>query len=317
MKPKMTAADAIRVLGVTLQATHKKLKTKSLPFEKSQNRVFFGFETSKALFELSFKQQIVAWQIVKGGTGKTSLLFALAVRANLYGARVLCIDMDQQGNLTQAFCANAESQPCMVDILQENLAAKAALVPILPGLDLLPSRIENAVLDNTIMLKRLPLDRVYKDRFESLRSQYDLILIDCPPSLGQSVAAVALASDLVIAPVTPEKFSLSGLEVTVNELRNLEENYKCKIPIRVVINKYDNRTVLSHEVLSTLMKHPVYGEVLFKSYIRISQDFPNSVAKKLTIFDSLAASTAKEDIDLLTQELLEIGNFATVQRQVG
>jgi chromosome partitioning protein len=311
----MTAADATQILGITLQATHKRLKKTELPFEKSQNRVYFGFDTAKALFEFTFTPPIIPFQIVKGGTGKTSLVFSLAVRASLYGARVLCIDLDQQGNLTQAFCANPESMPCMIDVIQDNLPITQAITNILPGVDLLPSRIENAVLDNTLMLKRLPLDRVYKDRIEPLRKKYDLIFIDCPPSLGQSVAAVALAADLVISPVTPEKFSISGLEVTTNELHSLEESYKCKIPIKVVINKYDNRTILSHEVLGTLMKHQKYGELLCKSYVRISQEFPNSIAKKQTIFDSLSMTTAKEDLDLLTQELLGIGNFAATQKK--
>ena len=118
---------------------------------------------------------------------------------------------------------------------------------VVPGLDLIPSRIENAVLDNTIMLKRLPLDRVYRDRFDPLREKYDLILIDCPPAIGQSVAAVTLAADLIRAPVTPEKFCLSGLKISSQEIANLEQTYKKKIQMKVVLNKFDTKTMLSHE----------------------------------------------------------------------
>jgi len=303
---KFTAIDAANFLGISVQAIHKQLKTKNLEFEKTQNRVYFGHQTSKNLFNLKFDQDILAFQIVKGGTGKTSLAHAIAVRSNLYGAKILCIDLDQQSNLTQAFQINAEEQPVMVDILEEKMNIRDAIINVSEGLDLIPSRIENAVLDNIIMLNRLPLDRVYRDRLQELRENYDLIIIDCPPALGQSVAAATLCSNMVIAPVTPEEFSLSGLKMSVQEILSMEKNFGVTIPFRIILNKFDTRTYLSHEILSTLIKHAVYSEKLFKTYIRSSQDFPNAIANGISIFDNLKTSSAKEDIDLLTQEILGI-----------
>lgn len=313
MNPRMTAVEAASFLGVTVQAVHKQLRSKDLPFEKSQNRVFFTHETARKLFSIEFKQKIIAVQIVKGGTGKTSLAQSMAVRANLYGARVLCIDLDQQGNLTQAFNINPEELPAMIDLLTDGQPISEGIVPVAPGLDLIPSRIENAVLDNTIMLKRLPLDRVYRDSFDLLREKYDLILIDCPPAIGQSVAAVTLAADLIIAPITPEKFCLSGLKISSQEIANLERTYKKKIQMKVVLNKFDTRTMLSHDVLSSLIKHPDYTSKLYKSYIRVSQEFPNAIAKGGSIFDSLRENSAKEDIDLLTREVLELNDLKLPQ----
>lgn len=316
MEAKITAIDAANLLGVTIQSIHKHLKTKKLPFQKNQNRIFFGYETARELFKLNFKKKTIAIQIVKGGTGKTSIVHALAIRANLYGAKVLCIDLDQQGNLSQAFKINPEEKPVMVDILRENLNIRDAIVPISNGLDIIASRIENAVLDNVIVIDRHPLDRVYKDRIDSIKKSYDLILIDCPPALGQSVAAATLASDIVISPVTPEKFCLSGLKITSQELNNIERNYHKEIPMKIALNKFDSRTSLSHEVLSTLIKHPAYGEKLYKSYIRISQEFPNVIASGTSIFDTLKINSAKEDIDLLTREILEIKQLSREQSEI-
>ncbi|MBL0942301.1 MAG: ParA family protein [Alphaproteobacteria bacterium] len=312
----MTASEAARFLSVSLQAVHKQLKVKSLEFHKSQNRVYFGHDTSRKLFGYKFKKQIIAFQIVKGGTGKTSLAHAVAVRANLYGAKVLCIDLDQQGNLTQAFGVDAEELPIMIDVLQDNINLDKTIVSIGPGIDLIPSRIENAVLDNIIILKRHAIDQVYKKKFDEYKKKYDLIIIDCPPALGQSVAAVALTADIIIAPVTPEEFSLSGLKITSHELQNLEENFSTKIPLKLVLNKFDTRTSLSHEVLSTLIKHPIYGDKLYKSYIRASQEFPNTIANGTSIFDSLKITSAKEDIDLLTREILQINKTLDEQTEI-
>ena len=89
MNPKMTAVDAAGFLGITLQGLHKNLKTKDLAFEKQSNRVFFSHDTARSLFNLKFKSKIVTMQIVKGGTGKNSLVFNIGVRAALYGAKVL------------------------------------------------------------------------------------------------------------------------------------------------------------------------------------------------------------------------------------
>lgn len=316
MDAKITAIEAANLLGVTVQSIHKHLKIKKLLFHKNQNRIFFGYETAKELFKLNFKKKTIAIQIVKGGTGKTSIVHALAIRANLYGARVLCIDLDQQGNLSQAFKINPEDKPVMVDVLRENLDIRNAIIPISNGLDVIASRIENAVLDNIIVIDRHPLDRVYKDRIDSIKKNYDLILIDCPPALGQSVAAATLASDIVISPVTPEKFCLSGLKITSQELNNIERNYHKEIPMKIALNKFDSRTSLSHEVLSTLIKHPAYGEKLYKSYIRISQEFPNVIANGTSIFDTLKTNSAKEDIDLLTREILEIKQLSREQIEI-
>lgn len=304
---KMTAADAADFMGYTLQAIHKMIKQKSLPSEKSQNRVFFGHEVSKSIFNLKFKQKIVSFQIVKGGTGKTSIAHSFAVRANLYGAKVLCIDLDQQGNLSQAFNVDAKNKPIMIDIIKGETSLEKAILSISPGLDILPSRIENAILDNYIMLTNQPVDRVYVKLFEKILNNYDLIVIDCPPALGQSVAAATLVSDVVIAPVTPEQFCLSGLQLSYDEILGIANKFGKNIPLKIVLNKFDTRTALSTEILTLILNHDVFKNLLCKTFIRVCQEFPNTIYSGQNIFSSLKNTAAKEDIDLFTREILEIG----------
>src|SRR5882762_36401 len=117
MRPKKTAKDAAEFSRISVQAIHQMLKKQDLSFEKSQNRVYFGHETARVLFQLPFQFQVVTFQIVKGGTGKTSTACNFAVRANLYGARVLCVDLDHQGNMTDFFKVDACEYPVMVDVL--------------------------------------------------------------------------------------------------------------------------------------------------------------------------------------------------------
>ncbi len=306
MNPKMTAMDAARALGQSEAWVHLKLQEYALSYSKSQNQIYFGARSAQRIFQYHFDPKVIAFQIVKGGTGKTSLVYEVAVRASLYGAKVLCIDMDQQGNLTNAFNQNAETIPVMVDSLLEGYNLQDCIVNVAERIDLIPSRIENAMLDEAIRLKKLSLETVYRIPFQHLKSQYDLIIVDCPPSLGQSVAAIALAADKILAPVTLEKFAISGLEVTEQSIRELQENYGIEISLGIILNKFDARSLLSQETLQRLKRQPKYQNRFLKSFIRLSNEIPNATANNRSIFDVIKSTYAKQDVDSLTQELLEI-----------
>ncbi len=311
MNPKMTSKDAADFLGISARQVLKRLHAAELPYQKDFSSVYFGYPTARQLFRLEPKPRSISFQIVKGGTGKTSLACAVAIRANLYGLRVLCIDLDQQGNLTNSFGVDAESLPVMVDILAEGYKYEEAITRVYPGLDLLASRIENALLDEVIKLKRFKLNQVYKQPLAKLKEKYDLIIIDCPPNLGQSVAAVTLGVDKVIAPVVPENYALSGLRSTSNAIAELQELYKTKIEWGITINKYDPRAVFSQEALEILTGNTVYKANLLKSFIHSNNEFPNAVARGESIFDSTKSNQAKRDVDRLTRELLGLDRSKT------
>lgn len=298
MNPKMTLSDAADFLGVSARQLFKRLIENDLPYARTSGVVCFGYPTARQLFRLSTKSRSIAFQIVKGGTGKTSLAYAVAVRANLYGLKVLCIDLDQQGNLTNSFGVDAESLPVMVDILAENYSFEESIKRVYPGMDLLASRIENSMLDDVIKLKRLNLKHVYRKPLEKLKKEYDLIVIDCPPNLGQSVAAVTLAVDEVIAPVVADLYAISGLKATQNAIHELEQNYNTQISLAVTINKYNSRTVLPQEAQQILSK--------VKSHVHASTAFTNAVMCGQSLFDTVRTNQAKRDVDHLTREILGI-----------
>lgn len=305
----MLASEASDYLKISLPALHKQLKSKQLDYVKSQNKLYFEHTTAKHIFKLKFNPSCWSWQNLKGGVGKTHLSYATAVRLTSYGAKVGVIDLDQQGNFTQACGIDAEKKPVLIDLISEKLDIENCMVPVIDGLDVLPSRIENAVLDNLFALNSLPVDRELKKRVDALKKRYDFIFIDCPPSLGQAVTAASLAADHIVVPVDPERFSLSGLNITLEELANVAEKFETNLEVKIVLNKFDGRTSLSHKILATLFEDEEYRKRLFKTFVRTSQELPNSVSNGKTIFDSLRASTAKEDIDLLTREFIDMGRI--------
>lgn len=309
MEPKMLVTEAASALGTTVQALHNQIKRKNLTHKKNKNRVYFSHNTARQLFEFQFKQQVICFQILKGGSGKTSLCFQVGIRASLYGAKTLLIDLDQQGNLTKACQIKPHDTPIMIELINQEIPTEYGIVNVTEGLDIIPSRIENALLDSHLMLKRLPLDRVYKDMIDPLREQYDLILIDCPPAIGSSVSAISMAADKILAPVIPAEFSKDGLNITTSEINNLEKHYKKSIPIYPFINMFDPRTSLSNGILRELISDPTHGKNVLRTVIRRNQEFENTLSKGISLFDTLSQTTAKEDVDLLTREILSIGEF--------
>jgi chromosome partitioning protein len=195
----------------------------------------------------------------------------------------------------------------MLDVVKNGIPIEETIINISPGIDLIPSDLDNGIIDNTLMLGRFPLDRVYKQAIDNIRKNYDIILIDCPPALTASVTAAAIAGDEIVAPVTPDEHSISGLNLLCNEIKDIEEKYNINIPIKIVFNKFDTRNNLSHEKLGFLRNSEKYKEKLYLSYIRTSQEFPNAIDNGQTIFDVFKETSAKEDIDLLTREILGIG----------
>lgn len=299
----MTAKDAADFLGISTRQIYKRLVESQLPFQKTGSTVHFGYPTARHLFRLETQPISMSFQIVKGGTGKTSLASSVAVRANLYGLRVLCIDLDQQANLTSTFGVNADSLPVMIDILAEGYSYEDAITRVYPGMDLLASRIENALLDDAIKLKKLPLDQVYRLPLQQLKQKYDLIVIDCPPNLGQSVTAVTLGVDKIIAPVVPDSYSIAGLQATKQAIKELESSYNTKIKLIVTANKYDKHAALSRATLAMLTPGI--------PHIHYSSEFADAIAHDASIFDSTKNNQAKRDIDKLTRELLKLEEYAT------
>jgi len=306
--PKITAAEVAQYLDLTVQAVHKRIKVKGLKEKKGQNRIYFGHETAREIINPQVKQLKIATAVVKGGVGKTTLTEALAIRMALYGLRVLCIDVDQQANLTKGLSMHEEAKQCpiMIDLVEGKAEAADAILSVIPGLDLIPSRLDNVTLDGYMMINRVNpsviFDRIFKDVFQN----YDLIIFDCPPTIGSTVCSAMLAADMVIAPLNPDVYSYEGIEIMGKEIENIHEQFNKSINWKILLNKFDSRTILSTDYISQLIKDPDFSSKLLKSVIRTSQEFPNMKNKGKTIFDSLKKSTAKEDIDALAREIMSI-----------
>ena len=312
MHPKMSLKEAESILGLKPHSITQKMKANHLPYTKSNNRNYFShtaarFLYSEAMSIESFPSTVIATQIVKGGTGKTALTVNLSARLSLLGFKVLMVDLDQQANLTRYCNVNPEEHQTMIDVLEKGIPVQNIVLNASDGLDIIPSKIDNALLDDLILIKALPLNRAIKKHLNSLKTKYDFIIIDCPPSLGKSVGAAALSSDFIMCPVTPDEQCLSGLRLLHNGLDDLAEmaDLKHPIPYRIVLNQYELRTIATNKMATSLDESKDYRKRLFKTTIKKNQEFKNKCDLKQSIYDSLSPSLAKIDIDFLCQEIIE------------
>lgn len=306
VQPKMSIAHAAKFLDVSTQAVHKQLKLKGIACGMMGNKLYLTYAQARQLFNIKFPHKVIVGQIVKGGTGKTTSIDSISSCANSYGARILKIDADPQGNLTDACGIDADDKPVLIDVIAEKVDIREAIISVSEGVDLIPSRIENVILDNVIVNDRLPLDHLYRDMLAPIADQYDFIFIDCPPTMGQAVTAASLYADIILAPLNPDKFSAKGLKILKKEIDTLNKRFKTDVAYKVFLNKFSGKTILSEKAIVSLINDPDLEGRILQTTVQFSQEIPNITDGNKNLFSSLKSSPTRDDFDRLTRELLEI-----------
>lgn len=305
-QPKMSIIKAAEFLNVSIQAIHRQLKAKNLVCPKIGNKAYITHSIAKQLFKINFEHKKIVSQIVKGGTGKTTCLDNIASCVSTYGARVLLIDLDPQGNLTDARNIDPEELPVLIDVLSKDAKIEDCIVNVCDGIDMIPSRIENVVLENKISYERMNIQNLLDNLLQNVAKDYDYIMIDTPPTMGQYVAAADLYADLILVPLNPDKFSAKGLKILSQELDHLKTQFKTNINYKVFLNKFSGNTILSDKAIATVISDSQMEGKTLQTAIRYSQDIPNATDAGKNLFSTLKKSVARDDFDQLTRELFEI-----------
>lgn len=244
--------------------------------------------------------KVFSFQMLKGGVAKTTSCYNFAIRAHMYGARVLLIDLDQQANLSFAFGIDDLAAPVFVDVLEKKKSLTEVIKMIEPGLDLVPSNLNNSIIERVMLQGHRNLAKVVEAILAPIKTQYDLIVMDTAPALSALNTSVTLASDMVVLPVTPDKFTLFGLKKHLSDLAVVRAEFGGRFREQILFNKFDAREASSRDYLEQMLT--AYPDELLKSYVRHSSEIRNQVATKKTIFDT--KNYGKEDFDLVTRELL-------------
>jgi chromosome partitioning protein len=255
---------------------------------------------------------------LKGGVGKTTTAVSLASRAVQFGYKTCLLDMDAQGSASLAMgVVPEEDAPVFNDIWQNpGEMVDKALVQLGQSFYLLPSGLENSLLDVSLMNPALQKKAV-RCVCDVLQARgFDLIVIDCPPSLGAAVISSACASDLVLIPATSDAFSLRGVKLTMAEITTLRETFGLGgISFRVLATMIDRRQKLCELSLEKLKN--LYGDLVLPRQIRTSTDYAKALERRETIFASGRKSYAREDYDAVAQCILGIDKYFEAANKEG
>jgi len=240
--------------------------------------------------------QTIAVLSQKGGTGKTTAVRTLTDVLRRAGLRTLAIDMDPQGNLSDYFDLPPDTEPTIADVLSGRSAIDEAILG-----DIVPANLSLAEAE--LMLGgRMGRELTLRKALAQADADYDVILIDCPPSLGLLTVNALVAADHALITAEAQYFALQGVEQAMEVVELARESLNPRLALLgVLLNIADMRTVHSREALASLQER--FGEQVFDTVIRSSIAYAESAESARSILDHRPDLGA--DYMALAQELLD------------
>ena len=248
----------------------------------------------------------------KGGVGKSTTAASLGIGLARQGKKVLLIDADAQGNLTQmlGWAQPDELSPTLADLMGKIITDQ----PITPGegilvhregVHLLPANIELSAMEVTLV-NTMSRETVLKQYLSIVSDQYDFALIDCMPSLGMLTINALTAADSVIIPVQADYLPARGLEQLLKTVARVKRQLNPKLEVDgILLTMVDNRTVFSREMCQKVRQN--YGTRVLMSEIPRSVRAAEISAVGKSIYEYDPNGKATQAYEKLTKEVLGHG----------
>jgi len=231
--------------------------------------------------------QIIVVANQKGGVGKTTTAISVAAALAQQSVRVLLVDSDPQANCTSGIGVRLpEDHPSIYEVLNDGLDVEKVIEPTnLKNLWLLPSSIDLAGAEIELV-SALSREQQLRRALESTREHFDIVIVDCPPSLGLLTINALSAADGVLVPIQCEYYALEGLGALTRNAELVRQNLNPGLKITgFALTMYDGRTKLSHEVANEVRRH--FGDLVFQTRIPRSVRLAEapSYGQPITVFD--------------------------------
>ncbi|WP_165005058.1 ParA family protein [Corynebacterium qintianiae] len=242
----------------------------------------------------------------KGGVGKTTSTINLGACLAEQGRKVLLVDLDPQGALSAGLgVAHDEDQVTVYDLLFDNTASIHAAIKHsnVQGLDLVPANIDLSAAEIQLV-NEVGREHTLSRALRPVRGEYDIIILDCGPSLGLLTVNALAASHGVIIPMECEYFSLRGLALLTDTVEKVRDRINFDLDIvGILVTMFDRRTSHAREVMDRVLE--VFGDTVFDTVITRTVRFPETSVAGEPIITWAPRSQGAEQYRNLALEVLE------------
>jgi chromosome partitioning protein len=249
---------------------------------------------------------IIAMCNQKGGVGKTTTTINLGAALTETGRRVLLVDFDPQGSLSVGLGVNPHTLDTSIYnlLLARDHDVHDIIAPsVVDGLDILPANIDLSAAE-VQLVSEVAREQTLKRVLTAVRGDYDIILIDCAPSLGLLTVNALTAADKVIMPLECEFFALRGLALLNDTIGKVQDRLNPELEILGILGTmYDARTLHSREVLERVVQ--AFGDKVFHTVIRRTIKFPETTVAGEPITTYASSSPGAEAYRMLAREVLQ------------
>ncbi len=248
---------------------------------------------------------IIALCNQKGGVGKTTTTINLGAALAETGRKVLLVDFDPQGSLSVGLGVTPHTlEKSVYDLLvRKQLGIEEVIQPTgTPGLDLLPSNIDLSAAEMQLV-SEVAREQTLHRALAKVRHTYDVILIDCAPSLGLLTVNALTAADKVLMPLECEFFALRGIALLTDTISKVQDRLNPELDILGILGTmYDSRTLHSREVLERVVQ--AFGDTVFHTVIRRTIKFPETTVAGEPITSYAPNSPGATAYRMLAREVL-------------
>lgn len=267
------------------------------------------FPTPPALREHG-PARIIALCNQKGGVGKTTTTINLGATLAEYGRRVLAIDFDPQGALSAGLGVQTHDVPTIYDLLLSRGIEPAAAIQhtAVANFDVIPANIDLSAAE-VHLVTEVAREQILAGVLRKVSADYDVILIDCQPSLGLLTVNALTASHGVVIPLECEYFALRGVALLIETIDKVRDRLNPAITLDgILATMYDSRTLHSREVLERVVD--AFGDRVLETVITRTVKFPDATVAATPITEFAPEHQASKAYRQLARELVFRGAVA-------
>jgi chromosome partitioning protein len=254
--------------------------------------------------------RVIALCNQKGGVGKTTTTISLGAALAEYGRRVLAIDFDPQGALSAGLGVPTHDVPTIYDLLlSRSVDPRDAIQKTkVPGLDVIPANIDLSAAE-VHLVNEVAREQILASVLRKVSDDYDVVLIDCQPSLGLLTVNALTASHGVLIPLECEFFALRGVALLIETIDKVRDRLNPAIELDgILATMYDSRTLHSREVLERVVD--AFGDKVLETVIGRTVKFPDASVAGAPITQFAPEHAAARAYRQLARELVSRGAVA-------